>query len=246
MSRSPVVLTLNAVAAQGADGLAGDVAVFGELDCRAVSVATAVLAASGTTIHACEALPAETVAKQLAAAVAGGRPAAARLGMVASAEQAEALAPMLRRDVPIGLVYAPVVRLAGATVLDQATLEAVQKWIFPEARAIVVRASDLDAWLGEAAAGIDGIRAAARELRGQGARAVVVAGLVEGDRVVDVVDDDGRCSLFDTARLRGPHVAGLSGAFSAAMAAHLAHGLALIRAVEAAQRYVALRLVRGR
>ena len=246
MSRSPVVLTLNAVTVQGADGLAGDVAVFGELACKAVSVATGVLATSGATIHACEALPAETVAKQLAAAVAGGRPAAARLGLVASAQQAEALAPMLRRDVPVGLVYAPVVRVGGATVLDKATLEAVRRWIFPEARAIVVRASDLDLWQGEGVSDIDGLRAAAVALRGHGARAVVVAGLVVGDRVVDVVDDDGHGSLFDTARLRAPHVAGLSGAFSAAVAAHLARGLPLPRAVEAAQRYVALRLVRGR
>jgi hydroxymethylpyrimidine/phosphomethylpyrimidine kinase len=60
------------------------------------------------------------------------------------------------------------------------------------------------------------------------------------------VDDDGRVALLDTARLQAPRIPGLGGAYAAALTAHLARGLALAEAAEAAQRYIGFRLARGR
>jgi hydroxymethylpyrimidine/phosphomethylpyrimidine kinase len=246
VSRSPLVLSVNAAAVEGRDGIAGDVAVFDELGCAAACVATAVLSASAEVFTACDAVSDATIARQLAAAGADARPAAAKLGMIASAAQAVALAPKLAACVPDSLIYAPVIRVAEADVLGRAEIKKAWSVLAPLARAVIVRAVDLDAILGHGVTELDEVSAAAAELRARGARAAVVAGFLSRERVVDVVDDGGAVAVFDTGRLRVPHVAGLSGAFAAAVTAHLALGLELRRAVQAAQRYVALRLHRGR
>jgi hydroxymethylpyrimidine/phosphomethylpyrimidine kinase len=246
VSAGPLALSIHAVTTEGGDGLVGDAAVFAELGCRVTCVATAVLANAGDTIHRFEAIPGPTVAGQFAAALDEGRPSGIRIGVVAGAAQAELLGGLLAHVAPEGTVYAPVVRVSGTTVLDQETHEAARRFLFPVARAVVARASDLVLLAGKAAEDLDGLREAAAAVRGQGARAVVVAGLLLRGRVFDLVDDDGRVSLLDAARVQAPYLRGLSGAYAAALAAHLARGADLRKAAEAAQRYVGFRLTRGR
>jgi len=247
VSVGPIVLTANAVTTDGADGLLGDAVVFEELGCRTACVATTILAATGNALQAFEPVSATLLAYQLDAGLAQGRPSGARLGALSGAAQVEQVTGWLERGAPEATVYAPILRAGTATLLDPETHEAARRLLFPAVRVLVARAADLPILLdGREARDLDEIRAAASALRAQGARAVVLAGLVLRGRVFDLLDDDGRVALFDAARLHVPHVAGLSGAYAAALAAHLARGAPLLQAAEAAQRYVGLRLARGR
>jgi hydroxymethylpyrimidine/phosphomethylpyrimidine kinase len=99
---------------------------------------------------------------------------------------------------------------------------------------------------GAPAESIDGLTSAARALRGEGASAVLVAGATWKGRVIDLLDDEGKVTVLDASRVQAPHVGGLAGAHVVALTAHLARGLALSSAFAAAQRYIALRLQRGR
>jgi hydroxymethylpyrimidine/phosphomethylpyrimidine kinase len=110
----------------------------------------------------------------------------------------------------------------------------------------VARATDCEFLAGLEVADLDGLRDAAKRLRDLGARAALVAGLVVRGRVLDLVDDDGKVVVLDTARIQAPRVPGLAGAHAAALTAHLARGLPLSGAAEAAQRYIGFRLQRGR
>jgi hydroxymethylpyrimidine/phosphomethylpyrimidine kinase len=234
------------MATEGGDGLVGDAAVFAELGCRAACVATAVLAASQGSLHGFEAISEQLVAEQFESALEDVRPSGARIGVVAGAPQVELLAGLLPRGAPEATVYAPVVRVSGATLLDGNTHDAVRRVLFPAVRVVVARASDLETLSGRGAEDIDGLRARAAAILGHGARAVVVAGMFLRGRVFDLVDDGGEVTLLDAARVQAPHVRGLSGAYAAALAAHLARGATLQKAAEAAQRYVGFRLTRGR
>lgn len=238
MSIHPQVVTAHALDLPGGDGLIGDAAVFAELDCRAACVATAVLPP--------EPLPQALIARQLEKAPSAGRVAAMRVGFVSGARQVELIAGFARRVAPATTVVAPVARIGESTVLDAETLEAVRRDLFPAARVVVARAVDQPFLTGCEAKDIDGVREAARRLRDQGAKAVVIAGLLLRGRVLDLVDDDGDVVLLDTARIHVPRVHGLAGAYAAALAAHVARGLPLAHAAEAAQRYVGFRLLRGR
>lgn len=246
MSAGPLVACVNALDTQSGDGLIADAAVLAELGCRHVAIATAVVAAGAERLAAFEPLSPALVARQLDAASAGDRPAAAKVGLVANAAQASSVAAFLRRELPQSGVYAPVVRAASDSVMDDETLAAAREQLFPAARVVVVRAADLDRLVGRDASDIDGLRAAAARLRALGARAAVVAGLLVQGRVLDLVDDEGRVALLDTSRIQAPRVPGLAGAYAAALAAHLARGSPLAEAAQAAQRYVGFRLRRGR
>ena len=238
MIASPIVVSVHAPDTGFGEGFVADAAVFSELDCRAACVATAVLVP--------EPLPLDVVARQLEAVQAGGPVGAVRIGFDTGAAQVELVASFVRRAAAATTVVASPVRAGTATVLDAETLQALRRTLFPAARVVVARAADVAFLAGREVDDLDGLRDAAKRLRDQGARAVVVAGLLVRGRVIDLLDDDGHVVLLDTSRIQAPRVPGLAGAHAAALAAHLARGLPLPSAVEAAQRYIGFRLLRGR
>ncbi|HEX4823506.1 MAG TPA: bifunctional hydroxymethylpyrimidine kinase/phosphomethylpyrimidine kinase [Candidatus Polarisedimenticolaceae bacterium] len=245
MNARPVVLTAGAVAPTANDGVVSDAAVLSEIDCRAVPVVTSFLGHAPGRRFA-EPVPAALLERQIAAAFAGPRPEGALIGLVLDAEQVRAIAAAIDRAVPDVAVYAPVVSIHGETLLDAATLAAAEAELFGRVRVVVLRANDAEHVTGIAVEGFDALKAAAGVLRRRGARAAIVAGYQAHGRVADVVDDGGTITLLDAARIQASHVAGLAGAYATAVAGHLAHGATPARAAGAAQRYVAMRLMRGR
>ncbi len=238
MSPFPLVVSAHALDAGLGEGFVADAAVFAELDCRAVCVATSVLA------H--RPLPPELVASQLEAVLALGPVAAVRVGLVTGAALVTLAAGFARRVAPAATVVASPVRVGTTTVLDVATRDALRRELFPAARVVVARAVDCAFFAGREVTDLEGLRDAAARLRDLGARAAVVAGLLVRGRVIDLVDDEGNVVLFDAARIQAPRIPGLAGAHAAALTAHLARGLTLSNAAEAAQRYIGFRLQRGR
>ena len=237
MSASPLVVSAHALDTGVGEGLVADAAVFDELDCRAVFVATSVVSA--------EPLPLEVVARQLEAAQLVGPVGAARVGLVRGAGQVELIAGFVRRAAPTTTVVASPIREGASPRLDKETEEAIRRHLYPVARVVVARAADVASLADREGDDLAALRGAALRLREQGARAVVVAGWLVRGRVIDLLDDDGQIVLLDTARIQVPRVPGLAGAYAAALAAHLARGLPLPNAAEAAQRYVGFRLLRG-
>jgi len=239
------VLTMNAVDGLGREGVLVDAPVAAELGCRAVCVVTALMAAREDRVEALEAVPLALVGMQLETALASSRPAAVRTGIFRDAVQIGFVAGLLRDLAAPGLVVAPVARVAGVRILDDAAAAATRRELFPLARVAVVRAAETGMFAGETARDLEGMKTAAARMRGDGARAVLVVGLTWRGRVLDVLDDGGAVSIFDASRIVAPRVDGLAGAHAMALASHLARGTALERAVDAAQRYVAFRLQRG-
>jgi hydroxymethylpyrimidine/phosphomethylpyrimidine kinase len=238
VSDDPLVVSVHAPDTGLGEGFVADAAVFAELDCRAACVATAVLPP--------EPLPLDVVARQLEAAQLLGPVAAVRVGFLSGAEQVALVAGFVRRAAPATTVVASLVRAGTGTPLDLETQEAIRGHLFPAARVVVTRAADVVLLGGGEVEDLEGSRDAAKRLRDQGARAVLIAGLLVRGRVLDLLDDDGNVVLLDTARIQAPRVPGLAGAHVAALAAHLARGLLLSYAAEAAQRYIGFRLLRGR
>jgi hydroxymethylpyrimidine/phosphomethylpyrimidine kinase len=246
LSDRPAVLTLHAVDTAAEEGVVVDAAVLAELGCRPLQVVTAVLAAGSHAPHALSELSPSLLAQQFEAALEIAHPRAVRVGLVRSPEQVRLLAELIRTYHLDGLVVAPLRRLQRIEVQDDATREAVATHLAPLARVCVIRAADLDGVAGNGAPSLQALRAAAAAQRTLGTRAVLIAGASWHGRIVDVLDDDGSEAVLDTARVVAPRVAGLASAHAAALAAHLAHGLPLLKACQAAQRYVAQRLQRER
>jgi hydroxymethylpyrimidine/phosphomethylpyrimidine kinase len=171
---------------------------------------------------------------------------AVRVGFVHGAVQIETIAHFLRRKAPDNSVFAPALRAGTEVLADAETQGAMARHLYPAARVVVARAAELPLLTGHDAEDLQGLREAAERLQAQGARAVVISGLFLRGRVIDFLADGSEVTLFDTARIQAPHVAGLSGSYPAALAAHIARGLSLRDAAESAQRYVGFRIQRGR
>ena len=246
MNPPPVLLSVHAVDNLGEEGILSDAAVGAELRCRSIGVVTAVLATRSDRVEALQSLSLAMVAQQFEAVISRCRPAAARTGILRGARQVRLVAELLRGYAIDHLVVAPVPRVGDTRILDDETFEATRTYLYPLARVLVARAGDLRSFAAEPADDIEGMKRAAATLRAQGARAVLVSGVVSRGRVLDLLDDEGRIGLFDTSRVSAPRIGGLSGAHAAALAAHLARGRGLPAAAEAAQRYVGFRLQRGR
>jgi hydroxymethylpyrimidine/phosphomethylpyrimidine kinase len=235
---SPLVVSAHALETGGREGIVADAEVFAELDCRALCIATSVVAL--------EPLPLDLVARQLEAATVAGPVGAARIGFVRGGSQVELIATFVRRLAPDTTVVAPPVREGTASLLDAETHEAIRRHLYPAARVVVARSADLAQLADRDADDLEGLRDAASQLRKLGARAVVVSGWLTRGRAYDLLDDDGQVMLLDTGRIQVPRIPGLAGAYAAALAAHLARKLTLQDAAAAAQRYVGFRLTRGR
>jgi hydroxymethylpyrimidine/phosphomethylpyrimidine kinase len=244
LTAAPVVLSIHSVDGVGEQGVVADARVCGELRCRWAGVVTSVLAAGAEGLDALEPLSLGLVAQQLESVLKTRRPKAVRVGVLVGARQVELVAEILREYALEPAVVAPVLRAGGERILDADTLEAVTHHLYPLAAVVVARAGDVEVLAGESVDDVEGMARAAASLRSRGARSVLIAGAVHGDRVVDLLDEGGQTSLFDVSRIAAPRLAGLSGVHAAALAAHLARGWSIAKAADAAQRYVGFRLQR--
>jgi len=240
------VVSVHAVDTAGEEGVLADRAVLTELDCRSASAVSAILVHAGAEVVALEPVSLALLAQQVEAAVSVLRPVAARTGILTDARQVELVAELLGSGRVRHLVIAPILRVAATRVLTPETLAAMRRFLYPCASVVVVRAADLHLLTATAVDGLDSMRAAAAAIRSEGASAVLITGGTSKGRILDLLDAGGGVSVLDASRVAAPHMAGLAGAHAAALTGHLARGLALEAAAAAAQRYVGLRLLRGR
>jgi len=245
LSQDPVLLTVHAADTLAEEGVLADAAVCAELEVRPVALVTSILVAGAGGPEALEPLSLSLFAEQFESCVTRARPAVARIGILRGARQVELLAGLLDDSPVREIVLAPVARVGGTRILDDDTLDSLRRHLFARARVLVVRVGDVATLTGTQIGDLDDLKRACAELRGQGADTVLVVGVSSRGRVLDVLDEQGRLALFDASRIAAPRVPGLSGAHAAALACHLAHRRSLKEAVDAAQRYVALRLQRG-
>lgn len=245
MSDRPRVLVVGAIDPRGLEGIAADALVLDEIGCRPLFVPTSLVSAEEGGGFRLEPTPASFWEEGFRVAAAE-RATAARVGLLPGLDAVRRLAGRLAAAAIPDLVLAPVARAGGRRLLDDAALAEMRERIFPLARVVVVRAVEAGLPGAREPETIDEAVAAAAALRASGAPAALVSGLVHRSRIVDVLDDGEGPVVLDAARSVGPRLVGLAGAHAAALAAHLARGHDLRSAARAAQRYVGLRLARGR
>lgn len=244
MKSPPAVLSVHLLDPRGEEGIVPDAGVCLELQCRPLSAVSGVLATRTGAEGRLAPLAPELLERQLDAAFSTRRPAVMRVGVLSGAAQVERVAA-IAAAVP-RLVLAPVVRIGGDVVLDAATRRSMRERLYALAAPLVVRAGDLETLSGTRGGELEEVERATAALRAQGARTVLVSGVARRGRVLDVLDDEGQIGIFDASRVSAPRIPGLAAAHPAALSCQLALGQSLPKAVDVAQRYIALRLQSGR
>lgn len=232
-------LTIAGSDSGGGAGIQADLRTFTALGVFGTSAITAVTAQNTLGVTAVLALPADMVVAQIEAVVTDLGADAVKIGMLANAGIAGAVADALVRHRLSPVVLDPVmVAKGGASLLDETAVSVLRSRLFPIATVVTANVPEAEALTHQPVTDVAGARRAAKAMVDAGARAAIVkGGHLSGD-AIDVLFDGATFTEFTTPRISTPHTHGTGCTFAAAIAAHLALGTPLLDAVRAAKTYV--------
>ncbi|SEN70048.1 hydroxymethylpyrimidine kinase /phosphomethylpyrimidine kinase [Loktanella fryxellensis] len=235
------VLTIAGSDPSGGAGIQADLKTFAANGTYGMAALTALTVQNTRGVSAVELVPPAFVAAQIKAVLDDVRVDAVKIGMIATAGIAVAIADVMadHRDIPI--VLDPVmVAKGGATLLAEDAVAALRDTLLPLATLITPNIPEAARLLGVAeAADRTAMSDQARALADLGSAAVLIKGghLAQSDSP-DVLCVGGQPVWFDAPRTPGHNTHGTGCTLSSAIAAHLAQGADIATAVGLAKRYV--------
>jgi hydroxymethylpyrimidine/phosphomethylpyrimidine kinase len=241
----PVALTIAGFDPSGGAGVVADIKTFTAFDCFAVAAITSLTFQNTTGVFGAAHQTAETVRAQVMSVVEDFSVASAKTGMLPTREIIAGVARLfLETELPAPVVD-PVIRsTSGYDLIDDDALNALVKKLMPLARLVTPNIPEAERITGLTIEDEEGMRRAASVMREMGAHAVLVkGGHMKGiadfaPYATDLLDDEGRVTLFRGEWVETTSTHGTGCALSAAIAACLGHGLSLEKAVETAKRFV--------
>jgi hydroxymethylpyrimidine/phosphomethylpyrimidine kinase len=240
MATPLVVLSVAGTDSGGAAGLAADLATFAALGVHGTCAVTAVTAQDTTGVHRVVPMEAGDVRAQIRAVFDDLPVAAAKTGMLGSAEVAHVVADLLAGSLP--LVVDPVlVATSGAVLGDAALVRAYREVLLPRADVVTPNRDE--------AAALTGLprdtdsEELALTVQALGPAVVLTGGKPGGEpdsgTCRDLVVRDGVLTLLEHPAVATANDHGTGCTYSAALAVHLARGLDLETAARHAQAFVA-------
>ncbi len=238
----PIALTIAGSDSGGGAGIQADLKTFHRFGVYGTSVVTAITAQNTTGVQAIHPVPLADVRAQLDAVAEDLRPAAFKTGMLATAELARTVAEGIVAHGLTGYVMDPVmVATSGDRLLEADAEGALRTLLLPLASVVTPNLEEAAILTKRDVRTVEQMRAAAHALVELGAGAALVKGghMEGGDTLVDVLYDGTEERTWARPRVDTRHTHGTGCTLSAAIAAGLARGDALPRAVERAGDFVA-------
>jgi hydroxymethylpyrimidine kinase/phosphomethylpyrimidine kinase len=235
----PVALTIAGFDPSGGAGVAADIKTFTAFGCFATAAVTSLTFQNTTGVFGAAHQTADTVRAQVLPVVEDFPIACAKTGMLPTREIINEAARLFREAALPAPVVDPVVRsTSGYDLIDDEALDALVRQLMPLARVVTPNIPEAERMTRLNIRDEDGMRRAAAALREIGARAVLVkGGHLTGD-ALDLLDEEGRVTVFRGERIETTSTHGTGCTLSAAIAACLARGASLEEAVAVAKRFV--------
>ena len=239
--RYPRVLSIAGSDSGGGAGIQADLKTFAALGCYGMTAITALTAQNTTGVWSIHPVPMPHLIDQIGAVVQDIGADAVKIGMLHSAETVHTVAEALRRHGLAQVVLDPVmVATSGAKLIDDPAIAVLVRELFPLATVVTPNLDEAALLVGRRLHDEADMEAAAPELLGRGARAVLLkGGHLAGDTVSDLLLARGSAPVW----LRGPRIAtpnthGTGCTLSSAIASHLALGADLPQAVARGRDFV--------
>ena len=231
---APVVMIFAGLDPTGGAGLQADIEAVASHGCHASPVATAIAVQNTHDVQRVIPLPGEMVAEQARAVLADVPVAAFKVGLLGSAEAAQAVLEVVREHPSVPLVLDPILRAGGGAPLADARLVEALGALFPVTTVLTPNAAEARA-LAPGAAGLD---ACGRALLQRGVEFVLITGAdEEAAEVVNTLYGQARVlEHFAWQRLEGRyHGSGCT--LASSIAGLLAQGNDPFSAILEAQEY---------
>ncbi len=234
-----VALTIGGSDSGGACGVQADLRTFSYLGVHGASALTIVTAQNTLGVRGAVTIDAGFVLAQIEAVLADYPVAAVKTGMLATFDIIEAVSKLAASGRLPRLVVDPVlVNAAGVSIFGADATDAYRQLLLPHAVLVTPNRDELALLVGRPVSSAADLAAAAAELAESASCAVLAKGgrFHGGDTVTDaVVLANGTTSTVTKNRVVTTNVAGSGDTLSAAITAHLATGVDLMAAIEAAQ-----------
>lgn len=238
-----IVLSIAGFDPSSGAGVTADIKTIAAHGCHGIACITALTVQSTVGVQRVEPVPGSLIRDTLRELAADLPPDAVRIGMLGSAEVAEAVADFLEQLPPtMPSVLDPILHSSsGAGLLEARGVEILRLRLLPLATVITPNLPEAAALTGLRIDNLEQMRAAAAGLHRLGAKNVVLKGGHLAGEPVDLLStgDPPGGRKFHGERLSSRATHGTGCSFATALACNLALGLDLAEGVAAAKAYVA-------
>ncbi len=245
----PIALTIAGLDPSGGAGVLADVRAFAALGCFPTAAITSLTFQNTSGVAGALHQSGETVRAQVLPIVADFAVDCAKTGMLPTREVITEVARLFRETALPAPVVDPVMRAtSGDDLIDDNAVSCLVSDLFPLARLVTPNIPEAERLTGMKIGDEGSMREAALRIRVMGARAVLVKGGHLGScasnsggstlQAIDVLDNEGRVSIFRAEMVSGGEIHGSGCTLSAAIAACLGQGMTLEDAVATAKQFV--------
>lgn len=238
----PNVLSIAGSDPSGGAGVQADIKAISANGAFAMAAITALTAQNTQGVTGIHPVPPAFVQAQIKAIFADIRVDAVKIGMIANAEIAAAVADALQGNSDIPIVLDPVmIAKGGAALLEPEAVDTLRASLLPMATVLTPNLPEAAHLLGMAIATTrDEMAAQGAALCALGAKAALIkGGHLDGPHSPDCLVTAEAVTWFDANRADTSNTHGTGCTLSSALAAQLAKGLPLAVATAAAKSYVA-------
>jgi hydroxymethylpyrimidine/phosphomethylpyrimidine kinase len=235
------VLSIAGSDSGGGAGIQADLKTIAALGCFGMTAITAITAQNTRGVSGIHSVPPEMLAKQIDAVATDIGVDAVKIGMLHAPDIARVVADAIKRYQWKNVVLDPVmVATSGDRLIAQETIGVLVNELFPLATLVTPNLDEAALLLERPLQDETHLEVAATELLRMGAPAVLLkGGHLAGDRLVDVLAQENQSPLsMSSARIDSRNTHGTGCTLSSAIACHLALGLPLSDAVQAARQFI--------
>lgn len=242
----PRALTIAGSDSGGGAGIQADLKTFSALGVYGMSAITALTAQNTVGVQGVVEIDPDFVSAQIRSVVEDIGVDAVKTGMLSSAAIISRVAAEIKRLRIHNVVVDPVmVAKSGDRLLREDAVESIINELFPLALVVTPNLHEASALTGLEVRGPGDMRQAAERIKSFGPRYVVVkGGHLEGSPM-DLLYDGERFMEFTNIRHDTPHTHGTGCTYASAIAAGLARGLTMQKAVELAKDYISGAIAQG-
>ena len=240
-----IALTIAGSDSIGGAGVQADLKAFASLGVHGCSAITCITAQNTTGIRRTEAIQGELVKEQILAVLEDMHPGAVKTGAIYTSENVRTIAEVLSgRQIP--LIIDPVlVSTTGAMLAEGDLISNLKKHLIPLCALITPNASEAESLTGIKVTDAEQAAKSADQLISIGASGVLIKGVVDGDKVTDLLSmADGEMQMLSSTVLPG-EFHGTGCILSALSAGHIALGDDICASVIKARGAVFLAMQRG-
>ena len=238
----PVVLSIAGLDPSGGAGLVADIKTISAFGCFPAAAITSITFQNTTGVFGAEHQTAATLRAQVEPIVQDLNVAAAKTGMLPTAEiVAEVARLFAEENLPAPVVDPVMVATSGDVLIDEEAIQILKTKLFPLARIVTPNIPEAEKLAGFSIQTEMDMRRAAEAIQSLGAHAVLVKGghrPVKTGEAVDVLLSENGFVELRSEYIDAGEVHGSGCTLAAAIAAGLGKGMTLDEAVGSAKKYV--------